>query len=166
MSTLECGLGAARLRLAVATVGGVGMIRPAPGTWGSLVAALSVAVCASYLPSWCSWQQWAVAAVIATVACIWSCPAASRRFGRKDPGQVVVDEVAGIWAAAAVVPQAYLVAEPWLVAGLIFVVFRVLDIAKPWPIPYLERAPGGLGVAIDDVGAGLVAGAAVVPLCM
>ncbi|MHC5067638.1 MAG: phosphatidylglycerophosphatase A family protein, partial [Planctomycetota bacterium] len=140
-----------RVQVAVATVGGVGLIRPAPGTWGSLVAAVAVALVAVWAPGAYGWPLWVGAGLVATIACIWSCPAASRRFGRKDPGQVVIDEVAGVWIGAAVIPPALATAQPWLVAGVLFAVFRVLDIAKPWPIPRLERLPGGLGVAIDDV---------------
>jgi phosphatidylglycerophosphatase A len=75
----------------------------------------------------------------------------ARQVDRKDPGIVVVDEVVGQWVT--------LIALPFtpLTAGLGFVLFRVMDIAKPWPARDLERVPGGWGIMADDVAAGVYA---------
>jgi phosphatidylglycerophosphatase A len=83
-------------------------------------------------------------------------PAASeaeRYFKKKDPGACVIDEVPGQMVALLLVPKAMGI---WpFVAG--FFLFRGFDILKPFPIKHLEKAPGGLGIMIDDVGAGLMA---------
>ena len=81
-------------------------------------------------------------------------PAASRvatLVGRKDPGLVVVDEVAGQWITLVGMPFT----APVVLAG--FVLFRVMDIVKPWPARALERLPGGWGIMADDVAAGIYA---------
>jgi phosphatidylglycerophosphatase A len=80
--------------------------------------------------------------------------AASRvaaRVGKKDPGLVVVDEVAGQWVT--------LIALPFTPTTALvgFLLFRVMDIVKPWPARALERLPGGLGIMADDLAAGIYA---------
>jgi phosphatidylglycerophosphatase A len=72
-----------------------------------------------------------------------------RESGRTDPGFVVIDEVAGQWVTLALAP----VDVGHALLG--FVLFRVFDIVKPWPVRHLERIPGGAGIMLDDVGAGL-----------
>jgi phosphatidylglycerophosphatase A len=72
-----------------------------------------------------------------------------RESGRQDPGFVVIDEVAGQWVALAIAP---------IDAGhalLGFVLFRLFDIVKPWPVRRLERLHGGTGIMLDDLGAGV-----------
>ena len=76
---------------------------------------------------------------------------AIRETGLKDPSVVVIDEWLGQGVALLAAPHS------WLGAGLAFVFFRVFDILKPPPVSLLERAPGGIGVMLDDVGAGLLA---------
>lgn len=75
----------------------------------------------------------------------------ARRVGRKDPGLVVVDEVAGMWVTLLGLPFTPLVA----VAG--FLLFRVMDVFKPWPARQLEALPGGWGIVCDDLMAGIYA---------
>ena len=70
-----------------------------------------------------------------------------------DPKRAVWDEVAGVWLTCIFLPKTL----PWLAAA--FLVFRVLDILKPWPIRRLERLPGGYGIMADDAAAGLVGAA-------
>ncbi|MDW8478948.1 MAG: phosphatidylglycerophosphatase A [Xanthomonadales bacterium] len=79
---------------------------------------------------------------------------ALRRLAAADPGCVVADEWLGMWLALALAPAG----TGWQAAA--FVLFRVLDIAKPWPIARLERLPGATGVLADDLAAGLAAGLA------
>jgi phosphatidylglycerophosphatase A len=76
--------------------------------------------------------------------------AAERLFAAHDPLCVVIDEVWGMWAVMTAVPLVCQV--PWL-AALAFGLFRVFDIAKPPPLKWLARAPGGLGIVLDDAGA-------------
>ncbi|MFZ5786292.1 MAG: phosphatidylglycerophosphatase A, partial [Acidobacteriota bacterium] len=80
------------------------------------------------------------------------------RRAQSDPGPVVIDEVAGQWLALALL----VAAQPrplslGLVAGS-FLLFRLFDVVKPWPIGRLERLPGGWGILADDLAAGLAAG--------
>jgi phosphatidylglycerophosphatase A len=89
-------------------------------------------------------------AVIA--AGIWAADRADRAWGTHDTGRIVIDEVAGYLVTMTLVDRSH--AAP-LVAG--FVVFRVLDIVKPQPIRWLDRnVPGGFGVVLDDVVAGVL----------
>jgi len=83
---------------------------------------------------------------------VYLCETASRALGRADPGGIVWDEMVGYWLAVALVPVSW---AWWLAA---FLLFRVFDIWKPWPIRQLERrVGGGLGVMLDDaVAAGYV----------
>lgn len=93
-----------------------------------------------------------------TIIGIWAAPAAIRHFGVHDPSQVVIDEVAGSWLALACLPgHAY--STPWLAAGVAVGLFRVFDIAKPWPVGWCERWPSGWGIMADDLAAGAIAGA-------
>ena len=97
----------------------------------------------------------AIATGVAAVAAILiGIPAGSiveRESGREDPGQVVIDEVAGQWIALAVCPVEI------RHALLAFALFRLFDIVKPWPARQLERLHGGLGIMMDDVAAGMYA---------
>jgi phosphatidylglycerophosphatase A len=126
----------------VATGFGAGMLPLMPGTWGSLAA----------LP--CGWAirsggglWWLlVAAAVAFALGCWASARVTSVCGRADPGFIVIDEIAAQWLVLAGVPL-----NPWWYAAA-FLLFRVFDIAKPWPIHFVERAvPGGLGVMLDDV---------------
>lgn len=133
-----------RLALVVATAGGAGYAPVAPGTAGSAVG-LAVFWLLQPLPR--GWHLLALLAIIA--AGLWAAQAAATHFGRHDPSQVVVDEVAG-----QMVTLLFTGGTMWgLLAG--FLLFRALDIAKPWPVRSLERLPGGYGIMADDLMAGL-----------
>ena len=82
-------------------------------------------------------------------------PVALRRYGGKDPQSVVSDEVAGYLVAVAFTADLALGFHGRVLAA--FVLFRVFDIAKPWPCRQLEKLPGGLGIAADDAMAGVYA---------
>jgi phosphatidylglycerophosphatase A len=131
--------------LAVATALGVGYAPMAPGTFGSAVGLLLWFV----LPSSPLIQAAAVVAIV--VIGSWSGTVAERHFGREDPGQVVVDEVAGMLVTLFLVPVG------WIGAIGGFFLFRISDIIKPYPANRLERLPGGIGIMADDVMAGVYA---------
>jgi phosphatidylglycerophosphatase A len=93
----------------------------------------------------------AVAAAAATLIGIPAATIVAREAGREDPGFVVIDEVVGQWTALIGVRA------DWRHAVLALVLFRVFDIWKPWPVRRLEELPGGTGIMLDDVAAGLLA---------
>jgi phosphatidylglycerophosphatase A len=86
-----------------------------------------------------------------TGAAVWGAGVTEQVLGRTDPGEVVSDEVAGFMVTMYLLPFTW----PYLAGG--FIVFRLLDIFKPFPIRRLERIPGGTGVILDDLAAGLLA---------
>lgn len=124
----------------VASLGGVGFLKPAPGTWGSAVV-LPLALAG---PGWCLGG-----AVLLAVLGLW---AVSRLPDRAaDPGWVVVDEGAGQLLALAAAPPGW----AWVAAA--FALFRLFDIAKPGPVGWADRRPGALGVMLDDLLSGALA---------
>lgn len=138
----------------IATWFGAGHLPGPNGTWGSLAA----------LPfAWAIESAWGApgllaAAGIALLVGIWATAAYTRSSYRKDPGAVVIDEVAGQWTTlglgALVGPLG-----PWgYLAG--FLLFRFADIWKPWPASWADQdVPGAFGVMLDDIIAGVMAGA-------
>jgi phosphatidylglycerophosphatase A len=137
----------------VGTWFGAGLLKPGPGTYGSVAAVLLwYAAAHVFHPGWAALAVGtAVAAVLATLVGIPAATIVAREAGREDPGFVVVDEVAGQWIALiAMRPD-------WLHALLALVLFRLFDIWKPWPVRRLEELPGGTGIMLDDVAAGVLA---------
>jgi phosphatidylglycerophosphatase A len=91
------------------------------------------------------------AAAVLTAVAVWAAGQVAAARGIPDPPEVVIDEIAGMWWAALLLP-----ATPYdLIA--VFCLFRLFDVVKPAPISRLERLPGGLGIVADDVAAGLLA---------
>lgn len=136
----------------IATGLGSGYLPKAPGTWGSLLAA----VLAWPLALWTGYPGLLAAAALATVVGIWATGVYVARTGEDDPGPVVIDEVAGQWLTLAACP----VDPVWWLVG--FAAFRVADIAKPWPASWIDRRMHGpLGVMLDDIVAGAYAALAV-----
>ncbi len=125
-----------------ATLLGIGRLPFAPGTLGSLAAALLLFPLAAW-PSLLA----AVLVILAAVA-VWSAGAVAARMKVRDPSRVVIDEALGMGLILAMCP-------PGGVASLLvgFVLFRAFDVIKPPPLRALERLPGGLGIVADDVGA-------------
>lgn len=128
-----------RLAVAVASLGGIGRLRPAPGSWASAV----VLPAALLGPLPCL----ALAALATALGVL-----ALRRLPEEaaaDPGWVVIDEAAGQLVALAALPQAG-------AAGLLlaFLLFRLFDVGKPGPVGWADRRGGILGVMLDDVIAG------------
>jgi phosphatidylglycerophosphatase A len=141
----------------VATAGGIGFLRPGPGTWASVATALAAwAILAA--TTWPSQLIFAVAAAIAFVAGLCVCGAAARRFSCADPAQIVIDEVAGVFVALACVPSATCRAMPVATLLIALIAFRIFDIGKPWPLGRIEQWHGALGVMADDIAAGVLAG--------
>ncbi len=136
---------------AVGTFFGAGLLRPGPGTYGS-VAALLLWYGAAHAFHPAHPAIWTLAAALAATAV--GIPAATivaRESAREDPGHVVIDEVAGQLFALIAIPA------DWRHAALALLLFRLLDITKPPPIRQLERLHGGTGIVLDDVAAGLIA---------
>jgi phosphatidylglycerophosphatase A len=130
----------------VATGCGIGLLRPAPGTWASLAA----------LP--CGWLLMAtfgiagplVAAAIAFVAGCWASARVAEASGVFDPGFVVIDEIAAQLLILAAMPL------DWRFYLAAFLLFRLFDIWKPFPVNWLDRTiKGGFGIMLDDVAAAL-----------
>ena len=131
------------LRLAGSGLG-LGYLPLAPGTWGS---AGGVLLWWATLPLG-RWIQ-ALFLVLAVVPAVFVCGACARRAGRADPPFVVLDEVLGMYLALLFLHPSW----PWV--GAAFGLFRLLDIAKPWPVSMMEkRFTGGAAILLDDLVAG------------
>lgn len=138
-----------RLLFILAVVWPLGRMPAAPGTWGSAGAAVLAPFV--FLPLSWSWRAVLLAAVM--VIGIAASSRAERIVGKRDPGCVVIDEVAGQWLTFA--PFAAL---DWGMIAAGFLLFRFFDIVKPWPVRQAElRFPGGIGVMMDDCLAGIYA---------
>lgn len=126
----------------ISTLGPLGRMPKAPGTWGSLGATLAAPWL--FLPFSPLVRVLILLGVLAVGT--WAAQRMEQLMGRKDPGCVVVDELCGQWLTF--LPFAAL--SPWhLLAG--FALFRCFDILKPWPARMAEKKiPGGLGVMLDD----------------
>ena len=156
------------LALAFATFG-VGFIPLAPGTWGSVVGIglyFAVYFLTSLIVKQASQLTFVVTEVltivVVTLLGIWAASKTEKLLGRKDPGKVVVDEVAG--QIIALLPLSVFFLWPWNGWVIVsFILFRFFDIVKPYPARRLEGLYGGLGIMADDLIAG-VYGAAITAL--
>jgi phosphatidylglycerophosphatase A len=137
----------------IGTFFGAGLLKPGPGTYGSIAAVLLWYGAAHILhPSSIALAiGTAIAAAIATLMGIPAATIVARESGREDPGHVVIDEVAGQLIALIAIPA------DWPHAALSLLLFRFFDILKPPPIRQLERLPSGTGIMLDDVAAGFFA---------
>lgn len=158
------------MRRLIASCLGLGWLPIAPGTWGSLPPVVAFAVMAHLGVS--GVIVTAVMAgfiVLASVACVACVPAVAALIGKADPGEIVVDEVAGqaivFLAMPWILPTDMSMRQCCLVSGLGFLLFRILDITKPWPIRKLEMLPAGWGVLADDLLAGVFA-AVILVICV
>jgi phosphatidylglycerophosphatase A len=126
---------------------GAGLAPFAPGTFGSLV---GLGIALALAPLGFGWNL--AATLAAVVAGIWICGESARRLGVHDHPAIVWDEVAGMMIAMLAAP------DSWWGAVLAFVLFRIFDIAKPWPIREIVHGMrGGAGIMLDDVLAGVFA---------
>src|SRR5215472_4353084 len=196
-------LGKPRLAYLLATVFGVGYLRPAPGTWGSLAGVITAFSSAIFFLQPVSWREMSslhplsegrlvhqhllvpavrplfcalVILLVLSALGVWSASRVALHSGIRDPQHVVIDEVAGQHLALLLplIPLALphwnargdfseyaiflalsLVNWKYLMAG--FILFRVLDIWKPFPVRQLEKLPGGWGIMADDWMAGIYA---------
>jgi phosphatidylglycerophosphatase A len=129
-----------RLGVFVATCGYLGYVPVAPGTFGS-VAGLVVFAAVRWSGSIAI--ELAVIGFLLAIG-VWSANVAEKHFGGVDPAPVILDEVAGMLITLALIP----VNLSGAIVG--FLLFRLLDVIKPWPANRLESLPGGLGVMADD----------------
>lgn len=139
---------------------GIGRLKPGPGTWGSVLGlGWFAALLATGSLAW-----FVLGAVAAVLASVWFCGAAEKILGQKDPGSVVLDEIAALpfcfagWVGTHFfqtgqlpAPAHFFSAENWLQVVFIFGAFRFFDIVKPWPVKQSQSLPGGWGVTVDDV---------------
>ena len=149
----------------IVTCGGVGLLKPAPGTWGSLAALPAAWVILTLGGPWAL----VVAIAVVTGLGLWATAAEIAASGDTDPSHVVIDEVAGQWIAllpvgfgAAMMGAMPLDLWPGWLAG--FLLFRLFDIWKPGPIGWADRRGDAAGVMLDDLIAGLFAAGGVVAL--
>ena len=143
----------------LATLGPIGHLRPAPGTWGSLAGVISGVAfmqISAYLLEFAMLIIIFVGIKAANIYC--------RDTGKKDAPEVIIDEVAGQWIPLLVIPTdlnwpAYCA---WI--AIAFVLFRFFDITKLGPIGMAEKIAGGTGVMADDLVAGVFAGAIILAI--
>lgn len=135
----------------LATVFGIGRIRFAPAT----IASLACMPLGWWIGLLLGWTGLLVAGGSLFLLGWWACGAHARRVGKTDPQECVLDEVAAQWVAMTAIPLVNGFFH-WIPLVAVFVLFRVLDIAKPWPISRAEELPGGLGIMADDMIAGIV----------
>lgn len=132
----------------IATLGPLGRL-PAPGTAGSLAALLLGWVILVHA----GWLWLFLAALAATIIGVLAGDRYARSSGRHDPGEVIIDEVAGQLLAMLCIGGPEI---GWFLAS--FILFRFFDISKIWPVSAAERLPGGIGIMADDIVAGTLAG--------
>ena len=159
----------------LATWFGVGLMKPAPGTWGT-IAGVPFAIFIAVAFGW-------IGLFISTIALFfigaWAAESFEKKSGSHDHGSIVIDEVVGVWIAlwcmickdalislghyggGLQIDFSYSIEPLYVILAILF--FRFFDILKPWPIGYLDKKiPGGLGVMVDDVVAGIFSGLCVI----
>lgn len=142
-----------RVSTIIASVLGIGYFPVAAGTVMSIVATILASILASHGGG----LALTAASLAAFVIGIWACGDHVRATGRDDPSECVIDELAGQWLACAGI--CFTPVYPSVASfALAFLLFRLFDILKPWPISAAEKLPGGMGVMADDMLAGLAAG--------
>ena len=143
----------------IASLGGIGLIRFAPGTFGSIFAWFLFIFLSHYL-------NMILFTFLAFLLAIWVCEYISKDLEEKDDKSIVVDELIGMWIA--LMPTIYFAdtqAERTTIAILALVLFRFFDIVKPYPINLLDQKfKNGFGIVIDDVAAGIITLVILIPV--
>lgn len=154
-----------RLAQLIATVGGVGYLRPAPGTWGSL-AALPLGWVIHVIGGF---PLMLIAVVATFLKGLWATRVMTKGAQNHDPSEIVIDEVAG--QLIALLPLSYAawnmdldIARLWPGWIAAFVLFRLFDITKPWLVGWADRRDDAMGVMLDDAIAGVFAAIGVIVL--
>lgn len=146
-----------KIATAIATLFGIGHLRPAPGTWGSAAAVLA----GLGLHRLGSFPLLALATVAVTALAWWAIDRALPDIGRDDPAEIVIDEVAGQWLTLLAPSFGFWMMGldpsrfPWPGWVGAFLAFRLFDIWKPWLVGRADRVPGAFGVLLDDLVAGV-----------
>ncbi len=151
---------AAKVKLWVAQGFGVGLLPVAPGTAGSVLGLGWFALLASFGQPW----LFVIGIALGLAASVWLCDAAEKILGMKDPGSVVLDEVAAMpvcflaWIIIVACrnqawpgPVNFISQGNWLGTLAVFAAFRLFDVLKPWPVRQSQALRGGWGITIDDV---------------
>lgn len=126
---------------------GSGLLPIAPGTWGT-IAAIPIYLLMQNLP----WQLYAGITVLLIVVGVWFCEVTERALGVHDYSGIVWDEVCGYLLTMFAAPAGWI----WIIIG--FILFRIFDIWKPWPVGWVDKnVEGGLGVMVDDLVAAVYA---------
>jgi phosphatidylglycerophosphatase A len=162
--------------MALITTFGLGYRRPASGTWGSLPPCVIAGVACivpggeRFLPGGADapvfYIAMALIVLIFSFACISRGDEAEMYLGKKDPGEVVADETAGMALTLCALPWFHTGVPMLAWIALAFVFFRAMDIIKLWPAYGLQSAGGGWGILLDDLVAGLYAAAMVVAIAL
>ena len=125
---------------------GIGRLPKAPGTFGTFLG-----IPLAYGVSFLGWPEAVIFTLLIIVFSIWIAHLAAKTLGKKDPGSVVIDEIAGMLVTLVGLKF------NWTVVVLGFILFRTLDIFKPFPIGWLDQnLSGGVGIVADDVAAGII----------
>ena len=137
----------------IASLGGIGLIPFAPGTFGSIFAWLVFVIMSHFV-------NMLIYTIAIVFIAIWVCEKASVNLIQKDHKSIVIDELAGMWVA--LIPVLFIAStqqERTFYAVIAFMSFRFFDILKPFPISYLDtRFKNGFGIVVDDLAAGIFAG--------
>ena len=145
----------------IASLGGIGLIKFAPGTFGSIFAWFLFIFLSHYL-------NMIVMTFIAFLFAVWVCENVSKDLEEKDDKSIVIDELVGMWIA--LIPAVYFAdtqLERTIIAIVALILFRAFDILKPYPIYYLDQKfKNGFGVVIDDVAAGIITILILIPLSL
>ena len=145
----------------VATLGGIGLIRFAPGTFGSIFAWFLFIYYSHFL-------NMIFSTIFVFFFAIFVCEQVSKDLEQKDDKSIVIDELVGMWIA--LLPAVYFADtqfERTTIAILAFILFRAFDILKPFPISYFDqRFKNGFGIVIDDVMAGIITLLILIPLSL
>lgn len=127
-----------KIAVIIASLGGIGFYTKAPGTLGSAAACLISAFINVNL----------AAIFIIIILGVWSSSRAEKILNKTDPGCIVIDEAVGVWLAALMLPKSFIIPA--------FVLFRIIDILKPFPVYLCEKLPAGYGIMADDIAGGAI----------